>query len=198
MSSEKRTAYSELLKHPKWQRARLERLEAAGWACETCAATQKNLQVHHKQYVRGRLPWDYAADELEVLCEDCHGKEHGIIKARRTLRPVMRQPADRIAWLLLLENRWWETLSAAEHALLCALPGWHGQLFSFIDLNTAEHGPVPWAALRERIAVEAWSTSALALVAAEDPAIDPVFNDLKLTIRQFSNAPTQQATFRRA
>jgi DNA primase len=37
-------------------------------------------------------------------------------------------------------------LGAADHALLCALPGWHGEAFRFLDRETAEHGRQPWAA----------------------------------------------------
>jgi len=68
--------------------------------------------------------------------------------ASRRARPPMRQPADRIAWMLLLESRWWDTLGAADHAILCAIPGWHGELFRFLDREAAEHGAQPWAALR--------------------------------------------------
>ena len=117
-------------------------------------------------------------------------------RPRRTARQAMRQPPDRIAWLLLLESRWWETLSAAEHALLCALPGWHGQLFRFIDRDSAEHGAVPWAALRERIAAEEWAPSAMALVAAEDPAIEPVADDLRLSLAQLRQAPAREDAMR--
>ena len=118
------------------------------------------------------------------------------MRPRRNVRQAMRQPADRIAWLLLLESRWWETLSAAEHALLCALPGWHGQLFRFIDRDSAEHGAVPWAALRERIAAEEWAASAMALVAAEDPAIEPVAEDLRLSVAQLRQAPAREDAMR--
>ena len=58
----------------------------------------------------------------------------------RRARPPMWQPADRIAWMLLLESRWWDTLGAADHALLCAIPGWHGELFRFLDREATEHG----------------------------------------------------------
>jgi hypothetical protein len=37
------------------------------------------LQVHHKAYVPGRKPWEYAHDECETLCKGCHAQEHGII-----------------------------------------------------------------------------------------------------------------------
>ena len=106
------------------------------------------------------------------------------VRPRRPARQVMRQPADRIAWMLLLESRWWDTLGGTEHALLCALTGWHGELFRFIDRQAAEHGPQPWAALRGRIADEPWADAALALVDAEDPAIEPLADDLPRSIEQ--------------
>ena len=62
--------------HPKWQKRRLEILEAAGYQCQTCDDTEKTLHVHHKRYIKGRDVWDYADDDLEVLCADCHKHEH--------------------------------------------------------------------------------------------------------------------------
>ena len=112
------------------------------------------------------------------------------------VRPAMRQPADRIAWMLLLESRWWETLSAADQTLLCGLPGWHGPLFRFIDRQAAEHGAMPWAVFRERVATEEWAGAALALVAAEDPGIEPVQEELALSLAQLRSAPERQAAMR--
>ena len=80
--------------------------------------------------------------------------------------------------MLLLESRWWDKLAAADHSVLCALPGWHGELFRFLDREAAEHGAQPWAVLRERLAGEPWATAALAVVDAEDPAIEPIEEDL--------------------
>jgi len=115
---------------------------------------------------------------------------------RRGARPPMRQPADRIAWMLLLESGWWETLSGADHAALCALPGWHGELFRFLDRQSAEHGAQPWAALRERLAAEPWAASALALVDAEDPAIEPLAEDLPRSLDQLRAAPERHDAMR--
>jgi len=115
---------------------------------------------------------------------------------RRGARPPMRQPADRIAWMLLLESGWWETLSAADHAALCALPGWHGELFRFLDRQSAEHGAQPWAALRERLADEPWAATALALVDAEDPAIEPLAEDLPRSLEQLRAAPERRDAMR--
>lgn len=73
--------YSEQLKHPLWQRKRLEVLNAANFQCGCCGDKEKTLHVHHKQYVKGRLPWEYEASDLEVLCVDCHEAAH-VSKAR--------------------------------------------------------------------------------------------------------------------
>jgi DNA primase len=117
-------------------------------------------------------------------------------RARRGPRPAMWQPADRIAWMLLLESRWWDELGGSDHALLCALPGWHGEMFRFLDREAAEHGVQPWAVLRERIAGQAWAATALALVDAEDPAIEPVREDLARSIGQLRSAAEQHAAMR--
>jgi hypothetical protein len=70
--------YAEQLKHPNWQRKRLEMLEAAGWTCSKCGDKEKTLHVHHKQYVKGRKVWEYERHDLAVLCEDCHEAEHAM------------------------------------------------------------------------------------------------------------------------
>jgi DNA primase len=114
-------------------------------------------------------------------------------RPRRPTKQVMRQPHDRVAWMLLLESGWWEHLSAADHALLCALPGWHGEAFRFIDRTSTEHGAQPWVALRERMAGEAWSGSALALIDEEDPAIEPLLQDLHSSMAQLRVAGDKRA-----
>jgi len=117
-------------------------------------------------------------------------------RPRRSVKQAVRQPRDRVAWTLLLESAWWETLSAADHALLCTLPGWHGEAFRFIDRQTAEHGQQPWAALRERVAGESWGESALALVDGEDPAIEPLLDDLRSSMAQIRGADELRAAAR--
>lgn len=68
--------YSEQLRHPLWQRKRLEVLSLAGWACQCCKAADQTLHVHHKRYVKGRMAWEYSCDELAALCETCHQEVH--------------------------------------------------------------------------------------------------------------------------
>ena len=36
----------------------------------------RNLHIHHKSYIRGRMPWDYEDANLITLYEDCHGRMH--------------------------------------------------------------------------------------------------------------------------
>lgn len=69
-------SYSELLRDPRWQKVRLKKLEAANWCCQACYDHETMLSVHHKRYVKGRLPWEYPEHELVVLCQPCHEYEH--------------------------------------------------------------------------------------------------------------------------
>lgn len=70
------SSYTEKLRDPRWQKKRLEALQAAGWACENCGGTTETLNVHHKRYFKGRMPWEYELEWLSVLCENCHTDEH--------------------------------------------------------------------------------------------------------------------------
>lgn len=71
-----RLTYGEQLKHPSWQKRRLERLAKANWMCARCCSVDVTLHVHHRRYVRGRQVWEYSDDELAVLCADCHASAH--------------------------------------------------------------------------------------------------------------------------
>ncbi len=68
--------YAEQLRHPNWQKRRLERLSLANWECEGCCTKDITLHVHHKQYIKGRMAWEYSDGELAVWCENCHGDHH--------------------------------------------------------------------------------------------------------------------------
>jgi hypothetical protein len=75
--------YGQQLKHPNWQRKRLERLSEAAFECENCGDKNTTLHVHHKRYIKGRLAWEYGSDELMVLCEPCHEEEHAMLDELR-------------------------------------------------------------------------------------------------------------------
>jgi len=64
--------YNEDLRDPRWQKKRLEIMKRANWGCEVCNNDKINLQIHHKEYIRGLKPWEYQDNLLICLCEDCH------------------------------------------------------------------------------------------------------------------------------
>ena len=68
--------YKDQLRHPFWQRKRLEVLQRAHFMCERCYDEETTLNVHHKRYVKGRMAWEYELIELEAVCEECHRLEH--------------------------------------------------------------------------------------------------------------------------
>lgn len=59
--------------------------------------------------------------------------------------------ADRAVGLLLANAQAWDRLSADDHAMLAHLPPPHGPLFAWLEAQMHEHGPQPWAALREAL-----------------------------------------------
>jgi hypothetical protein len=65
-------SYADLLRHPRWQRRRLEIMQRDDFACRECGATEKTLNVHHTVYIKGRKPWEYEDSQLRTLCQDCH------------------------------------------------------------------------------------------------------------------------------
>ena len=68
--------YAQQLRHPNWQRRRLEILSRSEFSCEYCGDSETTLNVHHVEYKKGRKAWDYGDDELEALCERCHKERH--------------------------------------------------------------------------------------------------------------------------
>ena len=64
--------YAKKLKHPKWQKKRLQILNRDKFTCKMCGDTETTLHVHHKYYVSGNDPWDYPNTALVTLCEHCH------------------------------------------------------------------------------------------------------------------------------
>ncbi len=90
--------YSELLKDPRWQKMRLKKLEAAGWVCQRCYDDGTTLSVHHKRYVKGRMPWEYPEHELVVLCQPCHEEEHSHKDLRADLMGAMHIDGPASAW----------------------------------------------------------------------------------------------------
>ena len=116
--------YSELLKHPKWQKMRLKILERDDFTCQICENTEKTLHVHHRFYWSGNKPWDYEESELVTLCEDCHKVESDNIQYESECIALSfrnRFFSDQIGmiWKVIKKSKFHEN-SEVICALLCA------------------------------------------------------------------------------
>ncbi len=90
-------------------------------------------------------------------------------------RSGRRQPAsrqDRAVQLLFLSMQSWDTLSQAQHALLCELPAPHGAAFIWLEQQAHEHGPQPWPALREGLRDSELENWLVGLVQAVPPDME--------------------------
>lgn len=74
-ANDRRDAYSEKLRDPRWQKKRLEVMQRDEWTCQICGDSASTLNVHHRWYDRGVEPWDYGLEALVTLCERCHATE---------------------------------------------------------------------------------------------------------------------------
>ncbi len=70
--------YAQQIKHPMWQKKRLEVLEDHGFECENCGSKENELHVHHPFYRKGAMIWQYETEELQCLCNKCHKEEHAL------------------------------------------------------------------------------------------------------------------------
>jgi RNase P subunit RPR2 len=68
--------YREYLQSPEWKAIRDRRLRSAGYRCQLCNASSRDVQlnVHHRVYDHRGLEKD---NDLIVLCQRCHAKFHG-------------------------------------------------------------------------------------------------------------------------
>jgi hypothetical protein len=80
---------SEMLRDPRWQRARLETMQRARFACERCGDKETTLNVHHKNYKRDHAPWEYDLSNFVCLCRDCHEEIHAQKEMINNLLPYV-------------------------------------------------------------------------------------------------------------
>jgi hypothetical protein len=69
----------QLYRQRQWKAYCAEQIKLHGGVCAHClrGSPEVVLQVHHRDYIKGRLPWEYPYNECDVLCRGCHAKEHG-------------------------------------------------------------------------------------------------------------------------
>lgn len=76
----------EQYRHANWVQFRDEVIKLHKGCCARCLRSalldSVVLQVHHKRYIPGRLPWEYETTDCEALCRGCHAAEHGHIMPR--------------------------------------------------------------------------------------------------------------------
>lgn len=63
--------YAEKLKHPKWQKKRLEILQRDNFKCKYCGDEETTLNIHHLKY-NGKNPWEISNEFLITTCQFCH------------------------------------------------------------------------------------------------------------------------------
>lgn len=80
--------YKEQLADNRWLRKKTEILIRDNYTCQKCGATSY-LNVHHINYEKGKLAWEYPDDNLITLCRDCHERTH-IEQNSATLNAINR------------------------------------------------------------------------------------------------------------
>lgn len=83
-----------MLRDPRWQKARLETMQRAGFACERCGDKETTLNVHHKNYKRDHAPWEYELNNFVCLCRDCHEEIHAQKEMINNLLPYVSADVD--------------------------------------------------------------------------------------------------------
>ncbi|WBX72001.1 HNH endonuclease [Tenacibaculum retecalamus] len=68
--------YSDLLKCFEWKLKRFKILFRDKYKCQKCNTVSIHNHVHHKYYLKNKLPWDIRDYALITLCENCHLETH--------------------------------------------------------------------------------------------------------------------------
>ena len=98
--------------------------------------------------------------------------------------PASRE--DRVLRTLLTEPQAWDKLSPDEHALLSGLPAPHGPLFVWLESQLHEHGPQPWAALREGLREHSHENYAVSQLAQIPEGIESDWDEVRSILTQLS------------
>ena len=104
--------------------------------------------------------------------------------------PASRE--DRVLRLVLTDPQSWDKLSSEEHALLCELPAPHGPLFVWLESQLHEHGPQPWAALREGLREHPQEKHAIDQIAQLPEGIECDWDEVRSILDQLLKLKRQQ------
>jgi DNA primase len=96
--------------------------------------------------------------------------------------PASRE--DRVLRLLLTQAGSWDRLNAQEHQVLLTLPPPHGPLLVWLESQLHEHGPQPWAALREGLRGHANERHAVTQISQMMDGVQPDWNEVRSILAQ--------------
>jgi DNA primase len=77
--------------------------------------------------------------------------------------------ADHAVRLVLSNMALWDTLSAEDHALVCDLPGQHGELMRWLESQFHDHGPLAWGTLQTELQNQSFAPLANKLMGSHLP-----------------------------
>ena len=105
----------------------------------------------------GQRPWRGSAGGPDERWHDRRndgwydGWHDGWPSSAARLRAAPASRASRALQIVLTDPAAWPALGEPDQHLLCSQPAPHGPLFAWLDRQFHEHGPQPWAALRQAL-----------------------------------------------
>lgn len=96
--------YSDTLKNGNWQKRRIEILQRDDFKCTLCG-DEKQLEVHHLDYIEGIKAWEYPNDMFKTLCRKCHEREQPRSKVERYLLDSLKMKGFMVGDLLALSSK---------------------------------------------------------------------------------------------
>jgi hypothetical protein len=119
-SSARREEYEAYLQSKTWKELRRKVLKRDGFMCRGCRG--RAVAVHHRRYPRvlgeERLEWLYA------ICEECHLKIHGLVRAGRGLGAATSQVLNER--IVRLDDDWRLSPEATRARALAKRGRWKG------------------------------------------------------------------------
>lgn len=95
--------------------------------------------------------------------------------------------ADHAARLLLSHMAFLDELTHDDHTTLCAQPAPHGPLFSWLEMQFHEHGPLAWAVLRESLRDHECEALAVKVMTGSHAQTEGALQELRLELRDLLN-----------
>lgn len=94
---------------------------------------------------------------------------------------------DHAARLLLSHMAFLDELTQDDHTTLCAQPAPHGPLFSWLEAQFHEHGPLAWAVLREALREHECEALAVKVMTGAHAQTEGDLQELQLELRDLLN-----------